>query len=139
MCGWIEERGFRLFPERNILLGQSSNCLTNLWSLLTVLSFLLSSLPVTSPGEPTSWKKTFKAKRFLGFLYLVPIFRESGHHCLSRLYKAIVLPHLDYCCCVWDPHHTTHIQRLENVQSLAARIVTNDWSTDTEVLKLRLH
>ena len=88
-----------------------------------------------------SWKRhitevTSKAKRLLGFLYR--IFRDSNPQCLAKLYKAIVLPHLDYCSCVWDPPHVTHITKLESVQSFAARVVLNDWSRDSSELKSAL-
>ena len=55
-------------------------------------------------------------------------FKERGQRYMSRLYKSIVLPHLDYCCCIWDQPHKTYIDMLESVQSLAAHIVTNDAS-----------
>ena len=29
------------------------------------------------------------------------------------LYKAIVLPHLDYCSCVWNPPHVAHTAKIE--------------------------
>ena len=77
-----------------------------------------------------------KAKRLLGFIYRV--FREGGQLCLTRLYKTIVLPLLDYCSGVWDPPHETHIKKLERVQNFAARIVKNVWSIPANVLLLEL-
>ena len=74
-----------------------------------------------------------KAKRLLGFLYRT--FKEGGRHCLSQLYKAVVLPHLDYCSCVWDPTHKTHSKSLERVQSFAAHITTNGWSLNAADLR----
>ena len=37
-------------------------------------------------------------------------FKEGSRHCLLQLYKVVVLPHLDYCSCVWDPTHKTKLQ-----------------------------
>lgn len=110
----------------------SSCYLASLWSLLTTSSSLVL----------LSWSchildTVSKAKQLLGFLFRV--FRDSSPHCLANLYKSIVVPHLDCCCCVWDPNRTIHIKWLEGVQSFAAKIVTNDWSTNTETLKSRLH
>ena len=90
-------------------------------------NFRLLGVTITSD---LSWRRhisevTSKAKRLLGFLYR--IFRDSNPQCMAKLYKTIVLPHLDYCSCVWDPSHVTHIARIERVQSFAARVVLNDW------------
>ena len=57
---------------------------------------------------------------------------------LTRVYKTIVLPFLDYCSCIWDPPHGTHIKKLERVQNFAARIVKNVWSIPADVLLLEL-
>ena len=54
------------------------------------------------------------------------------------LYKAIVLPLLEYCCCVWDPPHNLNVNCLECIQSFAARIVTNAWSSDGADLRIDL-
>ena len=77
-----------------------------------------------------------KAKKILGFVYRV--FGSSGQHCLARLYKSIVLPHLDYCSSLWDPQYQVHIKRLESVQTFAARIATKCWSDDGKGIKARL-
>ena len=82
-------------------------------------------------GVTITWRShisniTSKAKRLLRFMYRT--FNEGGRHCPSRLYKAVVLPHLDYCSCVWDPTHKTHSKSLVKIQTFAARIATNSWS-----------
>ena len=73
-----------------------------------------------------------KAKRLIGFLFRV--FKEADEPFLSKLYKAIVLPHLEYCSCVWDPPFTKYITALERVQSFAARVVTNTWPLESAPL-----
>ena len=56
-------------------------------------------------------------------------FHPAGRKALSRLYKSTVLPLLDYCACVWDPHQVTKIQKLEVVQRFAAKLATGLWSS----------
>ena len=41
--------------------------------------------------------------------------------------QTLVLPNLDYCSCVWDPHLKTSTQ-VEAVQSFAAKLSTKRWS-----------
>ncbi len=99
-----------------------------------VNSFLLLGVTVTNN---LSWKKhiseiTTKAKKLLGFLYR--LFRESGSANLEKLYKAIILPHLEYCSSVWDPPQKNHISKIEHVQSFAAKVVTGDWPCDSKQL-----
>ena len=77
-----------------------------------------------------------KAKKLLGFFYRT--FGCGGRRCLSRLYKSIVLPRLDYCCSLWDPSHSVHIANLERVQTFAARIITKAWSASGEALRMEL-
>ena len=43
----------------------------------------------------------------------------------EQAYKQMVLPLLEYCASIWDPHHQSDIQKLEMVQHRAARFVTN--------------
>ena len=70
--------------------------------------------------------------KLLGFLYRT--FRDGSQTTLATLYKAIVVPHLDYCSSVWDPPHTTYIRKLERVQSFTAHVVTRDWASSSSEL-----
>ena len=90
------------------LYGQPLECVTR---------FKLLRVTITSD---LSWSAhiaviSSRAKQLLGFIFHV--FRHSGHKCLSSLYKAIVLPLLEYCCCVWDPPHNLNVNRLERILS----------------------
>ena len=62
-----------------------------------------------------------KANRTLGFL------QRNLQHCPTHLrelaYKQFVLPVLEYCSTIWDPHHQKYISKLEMVQHRAARFV----------------
>ena len=44
----------------------------------------------------------------------------------QQMYFALVRPHLEFACAVWDPHNACDISRLEAVQRRAARFVTNN-------------
>lgn len=63
-----------------------------------------------------------KAKSRLGMLYRH--FNNADQSTLSSLYKALVLPHLDYCSSVWDPSSSGAIKQLESVQRFAAKLCT---------------
>ena len=41
-----------------------------------------------------------------------------------QFFKALVLPKLDYCCCVWGPATSTLTDQLELVQRFAAKLCT---------------
>src|SRR5207249_7105956 len=47
------------------------------------------------------------------------------------LYNQLVLPVIEYAGAVWDPWQDGLMRRLEALQRLAARVVTQDWSRDT--------
>ena len=72
------------------------------------------------------------AKRKLGLLYRH--FYQADQRTLSLLYKALVLPKLDYCSSVWDPHTITLSDRLESVQRFAAKLCTKRWSASSSDL-----
>ena len=46
------------------------------------------------------------------------------------IYKSAILPRLEYCCSVWDPHSTTLINELEKTQKFAGRVITKNWNSD---------
>ena len=67
-----------------------------------------------------------KARQQLGIINRS--FNQANASTLFHLYRCLVLPTLDYCSSVWDPHTGLHINKLESVQRLAARIITKCWS-----------
>ncbi len=77
-----------------------------------------------------------RSRKLCGFLYRN--FSLAGPHCLNHLYKALVLPILDYSSSIWDPHQKCHITLLERAQNFAARIVSNDWTGSPTATKARL-
>ena len=50
-------------------------------------------------------------------------------HLRHKIYQTTVLPKLDYCGAVWDPHQLKSTKLLENVQKFAGRVITQDWSS----------
>ena len=78
-----------------------------------------------------------RARRLLGFIY-----RSFGGgtepRALVRLYSSLVLPVLDYCSSIWDPLFKTLVDKLEKVQSFAARLVTGRWMDPVEDLSQSL-
>ena len=67
---------------------------------------------------------TLKANNALWFI------RRNLWRCAKyvkqQMYLALVRPHLEFACAVWDPYTACDIQRLEAVQRRAARFVTNN-------------
>ena len=63
-----------------------------------------------------------KAYGMLGFLK-----RNSSEfndpYTLKALYNALVRPHLEYCCVIWNPTYNSHISRIERVQKNFTRFV----------------
>ena len=62
-----------------------------------------------------------KVNRLLAFLNRnLP----RANQCLREYsYKQLVLPVLDYCVTIWDPHYQNSIHRIEMLQNRAARFV----------------
>ena len=137
VCKWIEDNGHRLNLNKvkSMVISRKKAPPRPTIKLCgvdieMVDQFNLLDVTITSD---LSWKShiletSSKCKRLLGFL-----FREGGRDCVSRLYRSVVLPHLDYCCCVWDPAHKIHSRKLESVPSFAAKIATNCWFREPSV------
>ena len=145
ICDWVDENKFKLDFEK-IKAKVISRKKTPLQPTILlcdhrveyVESFKLLGVTISNnlSWRPHILNTISKAKRLLGFTYRT--FSQGGQQCLSRLYQSIVLPHLDYCSCVWDPPHKTHLKKLESVQSFAARIVTGNWVDSSQALKSKL-
>ena len=44
-----------------------------------------------------------------------------------KVNHSVVLPKLEYCTAVWDPHQSILINELEKLQGFAGKVVTKDW------------
>ena len=76
-------------------------------------------------------KAVSKANGMIGFLR-----RNLGaapQKLKVQAYKSLVLPHIEYCSTVWDPHTKNNIQKLEAVQRRAARFILNDYNRESSV------
>ena len=79
---------------------------------------------------------TKAAKRQFGTLHR--LFHQASPQARNKLYRSAILPKLEYCSSVWDPHQSTLISGLESVQKFAGRVVTQDWKLDYSSLCLSL-
>ena len=90
-----------------------------------------------------TWSKhimlvTCKARRLLGY-----IFRSFSPHCspsaIMTLYRAQVLPLLNYGCIIWDPQFKKDSALLESVQLFAARMANKSWNANAVSLNSKLN
>lgn len=54
----------------------------------------------------------------------------------EKAYNALVRPHLEYCCSVWDPHQQYLSRQLEMVQRRAARFTLNRYHNTSSVTSM---
>ena len=76
------------------------------------------------------------AKRQIGLIH------RQLHQALVDVRRKIVhtaiLPKLEYCSAVWDPHHKQDIAKLDSVQKFAGRMVLRNWTADIADLQSTL-
>ena len=51
-----------------------------------------------------------------------------------KIVHTTILPKLEHCSTVWDPHQKQDITRLDSVQRFAGRMVLHNWTIDTDKL-----
>ena len=73
--------------------------------------------------------KHFKQELFINDLESVKFVEESARLCrpiytLISIYNALILPHLEYACVVWDGLDKGLAIKLQRPQNRAARIIT---------------
>ena len=85
------------------------------------------------------WKKRDELKGKKALRRLSRISRDLPQETRKRLYCALVQPHVDYCCVVWD-HCSKHLQtKVETIQNWAMRDILNSpWSTTGTELREKL-
>ena len=69
-----------------------------------------------------------KSNRILSFLQ-----RNIGGcptHIKANCYKTLVRPILEYGCAVWDPHHRSTIDKIEQVHKRASRFATGNYKLE---------
>ena len=62
-----------------------------------------------------------RAYRVLGMISRTIVYRSPD--VLTKLYKSLVRPHLEYCVSAWSPHYVKDRERLEKVQHRFMRMV----------------
>ncbi|KAL8564564.1 hypothetical protein ACOMHN_003322 [Nucella lapillus] len=130
---WASDWGMNFNPKKCFILGiqQSSNFIYTLCN--TPLQHVSSNpyLGILFSND-LKWSThiastTKKASSTLGFL------RRNLHffpqHCKKNAYLALIRPLLEYGCITWSPYMQQDINRLERIQRLSARFITNDYST----------
>ena len=68
------------------------------------------------------------SKQQLGLLHRK--LKDASQQSKHTIYRSTVLPKLEYCAAVWDPHQSTLTKKLENTQSFACKIITKEWKSD---------
>ena len=77
------------------------------------------------------------ARRKLGLVHRT--FHMAPPQVRHTIYRSAILPKLDYCSAVWDPHQECHKTELEKVQKFAGRIITGQWKSTYSSLLTRLN
>ena len=72
-----------------------------------------------------------KVSKLSGFI--IRCTRNMSSYALLNLYKALILPHITYCACVWSPHQRNHLDRLERVQRKITRTLFYKQSPNADV------
>ena len=60
-----------------------------------------------------------KVSKWSGFI--IRCTKNMSLNTLLNLYKALILPHIIYCACVWAPYQRNHLDRLEKMQRKVTR------------------
>ena len=72
------------------------------------------------------------AKRHLGLVHRK--LHQASPRVRHAIYCSTILPKLDYCCAVWDPHYSTDKTALNRVQRFASRVITHKWHANHSTL-----
>ena len=76
---------------------------------------------------------TLRASKHLGIVYRT-FYSHASSAAFLQLYISFVRPFLEYAAPVWDPHHSTLIDKIEKVQRFALRMASKQWNSDYATL-----
>ena len=76
------------------------------------------------------------AKRQIGLIHRQ--LHQAPVDVRRKIVHTTILPKLEYCSVVWDPHHKQDIAKLDSVQKFAGRMVLQNWTADTTDLRSTL-
>ena len=74
-----------------------------------------------------------KAKRILGLLYR-HYYNLADDATIKQLYIALVRPHMEYACVVWDLYPKKSVKALEQVQAFTCKMMSHRWDAGCEEL-----
>ena len=132
---WAKAKSLKLNVAKTKAITFSRKCHTPTFRL----SLNGSSIPIVTSlkflgvtlSNNLSWSEhinniCLRSKRQLGLIHRH--FHAAPRVARERLYVSTVLPYLDYCSSVWDPHHQKNIAKLNSVQAFASKVVLQNWS-----------
>ena len=82
-------------------------------------------------------KISITAKQLTGRLHRC--FRDAPPHLRHCIYQTTILPKLDYCSAIWDPHLIKDKNKLEGIQKFAGRVITKNWLSDYQSICSKLN
>ena len=65
--------------------------------------------------------------------FIIRCTKNMSPNTMLNLYKALILPHIIYCACVWAPYQRNHLDWLEKVQRKVAQTLFFKQSPFAEV------
>jgi len=74
-----------------------------------------------------------KANRVMGMIRRTITYKEP--RIMLSLYKTLLRPHVEYCCCAWNPSYKKHKELLEKIQHRFTKMIMRE-KTYEERLKL---
>ena len=77
-----------------------------------------------------SWSTHIKSKTKAGKRYIGLLHRQATPQARHAIYKAAILPKLEDCSSVWDPHQRTLAEELKKTQLFAGRVIAHKWKAD---------
>jgi len=64
-----------------------------------------------------------KANRVMGMIRRTITYKETK--IMLSLYKTLVRPHVEYCCCAWNPCYKKDKEMLEKIQHRYTKMIIN--------------
>ena len=66
-------------------------------------------------------------------------FHQAPPELRLKVFNTTILPKLEYCSAVWDPHLKKDIASLDSIQRFAGRIITRNWCMTSSELQSTLN
>ena len=108
LCTWLDLNLLVILMTDDYFMGESKLEEVNKFKLLGVTF----GKDLTFDSHIDSISK--KVSKLSGFI--IRCTKNMSPNTLLNLYKALILPHIIYCACVWAPYQRNHLDRIEKVQ-----------------------